>query len=91
MQILADILQKEIEVTQENMTLLGNAILGATGAGFYKNLKEAFNKMKAAMEVVEPIEEFDCYKVNYTKYNRLYEAEKRIRGVENNGNSHFGS
>ncbi len=86
MQILSDITGKEFTInTNTNYgTLLGGAILGSVGAGVYKDLEEAVEKMVHVKEKVSPNKEnTKLYQPLFEKYIRLYEALKTVDGGSN--------
>ncbi|WP_369018178.1 FGGY-family carbohydrate kinase [Thermatribacter velox] len=79
LQILSDICEKEMWVTQENASLLGGAILAATGASLFPSIVEAFAAMKPNLKVIKPVKDFSEYLANYELYQKLYVATKPLR------------
>jgi FGGY-family pentulose kinase len=77
-QILADVIERPLKVTSENMTLLGNAIVAATGIGVFSSFEEGFLAMKPTFEEVSPIVPFSAYRDSYEKYQKLYRLAKDL-------------
>ncbi|MDI3542977.1 MAG: hypothetical protein PWP57_580 [Candidatus Atribacteria bacterium] len=81
MQILADVCEQPLDVTVENMTLLGNAIVGATGVGIFSSFAEGFEIMQPNFTRVNSKTSFSVYQENYERYCRLYPLAKGLREI----------
>ncbi len=73
MQLYADILERDIEVANEQPSALGAAILGAVASGVYKNLIEAIKAMAP-----EPGKIFYANNSNKSSYGKLYKEYKSM-------------
>jgi len=71
-QIVADILGKPLSPTRAD-SVLGAAIMAATGVGFFDNVKDGVRLMVPKGTIVEPILE------NTRLYEQFYEKFKRIK------------
>lgn len=73
LQIFADVLNKPIEVIeQEELGAYGAAILAAVGVGAFSSIEEATSKLVSVKETYYPIEE------NVEKYKKKYEKYKKV-------------
>ena len=79
MQILTDICEQPLDITMENMTLLGNAIVGATGVGIFSSFTEGFEMMQPCFTRVAPTTSFSVYQENYEHYCSLYSLLRTLR------------
>ena len=76
MQILADVLKKDVEVlSSSEATALGSAVFGAAAAGLYPSVAEASAKMKQpiARTYTPTCEDSEAYDKLYERYVRLYD------------------
>ena len=76
MQILADVLKKDVEVlSSSEATALGSAVFGAAAAGLYPSVAEASAKMKQpiARTYTPTCEDSKAYDKLYERYVRLYD------------------
>ncbi|MBD3353002.1 MAG: ribulokinase [Candidatus Lokiarchaeota archaeon] len=74
MQILADVLNRQIKVCEsEQACALGAAICAATAANIYNSIKDAQNNMASAFSTI-----YIPNSINADKYNSLYESYKRL-------------
>ncbi|NPV74835.1 MAG: hypothetical protein HPY59_00515 [Anaerolineae bacterium] len=71
-QIVADILGKPLSPTRAD-SVLGSAIMAATGVGFFDNVKDGVRSMVPKGTIVEPISE------NTRFYEQFYEKFKRTK------------
>lgn len=78
LQILADVSEQSLEVTSENMTLLGNAIVAATGVGVFHSLEEGSSIMCPVFREIAPRTPFAAYESNYERYKKLYPLLKDL-------------
>lgn len=77
--IIADIIQKPIELSQEssNAGVLGCAILSAVGSGAYDSIEKACASMVHVNDIIEPDNKNqECYQQSYEKYKDLYRRLK---------------
>ncbi len=82
MQIIADATGKEFIINENtnNGTILGCAILAATGSGSYDSLEEAAENMVHEKETVKPnLENTKKYEPVYRDYLDLYQALKPLQ------------
>ena len=73
-QMVADVLQRPIEITQEiEATCLGAGMLAAVGAGLHANLADAASAMSDVRQVYRPDESTGAtYDALYDVYVQLY-------------------
>ena len=74
MQVLADVLNKNIKVvTSEQACALGAAMFAAVVAGVYKNVENAIENMESGFEkeYIPDVSNAQKYATLYEKYSRL--------------------
>ena len=74
-QIRADVTGMTVEATaQPNATLLGAAMLAATGTGLYRTMREAAAMARVRQAFTPEADQMACYDALYGQYRALYEA-----------------
>lgn len=85
-QIIADILNRELEIPAYNDASFGVALVTATGIGWFANLKEAVTSAQSVVNRVSPsINNHEVYSEMFEIYQQLhkhtYELSHRLAGM----------
>lgn len=75
-QMFADILQKQIEITQvTELGSLGAAMCAGIGAGLFKNPKDAVDKCVHIIKTYYPnADNFEAYQESFRRWNKAYDV-----------------